>query len=340
MARRVATRPRRTMRRSRSNGLGGTTRRRGGRRPPSQLDSAIVGEAWARSPASGSLAGTGRWGARARPASRVRASVGSRRSSAAPVDWGLARGGTGGASSPEAAFDPNGCSPRPEVEDLRGLGERLPQAGPASSSVSTRLQNANRTRCVPSSGGRRTTNRARRPHRRPSSAGSRPRRRRPSPGARRRPSRSRRRASGWTRTPSPRGSAGACRAARGTRARVSRRTTRASRADHPGSWRGAGAATVRKSCTERIPPVSASRGDDPADAPAGDRVGLRERADRDGPVLEPGHGAGRDVAEPVVRDVLVDLVGEHDHVPPLAQLRDRRRAPRARTPCRSGCSAC
>jgi hypothetical protein len=63
-------------------------------------------------------------------------------------------------------------------------------------------------------------------------------------------------------------------------------------------------------------------GDDPADAPPGHRVGLRESADRHGPVLEPGHGARRHVAEVVVRDVFVNLIGEHDHVPALAQLRD------------------
>ena len=61
---------------------------------------------------------------------------------------------------------------------------------------------------------------------------------------------------------------------------------------------------------------------DPADPPPGHGVGLRQRADRDGPVLEPGHRARRHVAEPVVRDVLVDLVGEHDRVPALAQLGD------------------
>ncbi len=90
----------------------------------------------------------------------------------------------------------------------------------------------------------------------------------------------------------------------------------------PASCSGAGAATVRKSCTERIPPLSASGATIPPDPPPGHGVRLRQRADRDGPVLEAGDRAGRNVAEPVVRDVLVDLVGEHDRVPALAQFGD------------------
>ena len=62
----------------------------------------------------------------------------------------------------------------------------------------------------------------------------------------------------------------------------------------------------------------------PSHAPAGHGVGLRQRADRDRSVLEPGDRSRRHMDRAVVQDVFVDLVGEHDACPTSG------RAPRSR----------
>ncbi len=66
------------------------------------------------------------------------------------------------------------------------------------------------------------------------------------------------------------------------------------------------------------------RSNSPAHPPAGDRIGLGQRVDGDCAVLEPRHCRGWDVpARPQVVDVLVYLIGDHEGVVPLAQLRDQ-----------------
>src|SRR5439155_79493 len=52
------------------------------------------------------------------------------------------------------------------------------------------------------------------------------------------------------------------------------------------------------------------RGHRPSDAPARDGVRLRQRADRDGALAHPGKGGDRHVLAILVRDVLVDLIGD------------------------------
>ena len=82
-------------------------------------------------------------------------------------------------------------------------------------------------------------------------------------------------------------------------------------------WRSRGTAGSR-------PRRRGRRRDQPADAPAGHRVGLRDAVDDDGVVgeegAEHGHRAGVDV---VVHQVLVDLVGEHPEAVVLDPLADR-----------------
>jgi hypothetical protein len=63
------------------------------------------------------------------------------------------------------------------------------------------------------------------------------------------------------------------------------------------------------------------RREHPADAPAGDGVGLRHRVDRDRPLAHPGQRRQRDVLS-LEDEVLVDVVGEGDQVVLQAELRD------------------
>ena len=63
-------------------------------------------------------------------------------------------------------------------------------------------------------------------------------------------------------------------------------------------------------------------GDNPADAPSGDRVGLAHAVDEDGAVAHAREGHHRDVLRSVVDDVLVYFVRDGEGVELLAQLGD------------------
>src|SRR5712692_3753087 len=64
------------------------------------------------------------------------------------------------------------------------------------------------------------------------------------------------------------------------------------------------------------------RGDQPADAPARDGVGLAGAADRDGPLRHAWQSRQADVAA-AVHEVLVDLIGDGDRVVLDAKVRDQ-----------------
>ena len=64
------------------------------------------------------------------------------------------------------------------------------------------------------------------------------------------------------------------------------------------------------------------RGDGPAHAPSRHAVGLRQAVDGDGAVRHAVDGRHRHVPGPVIKDVLVDLVRDGQHVPPAAQRGD------------------
>src|SRR5256885_15095284 len=63
-------------------------------------------------------------------------------------------------------------------------------------------------------------------------------------------------------------------------------------------------------------------GDGVADAPARDRVRLRDARDGDGPLRHAGQGGDGDVLLAVVDDVLVDLVGDGEQVVGEAEIGD------------------
>ena len=87
----------------------------------------------------------------------------------------------------------------------------------------------------------------------------------------------------------------------------------------PASCSGAGAPTVRKSCILRIGPGQIGRRNRPAHPPSRDAERLRQAVDGDGAIGHAVDRRDRHVLVAVVDDVLVDLVGDRQHVPLLAE---------------------
>ena len=135
------------------------------------------------------------------------------------------------------------------------------------------------------------------------------------------------------------------RAARSAAGRASPRTSPAapgstalpdSSATAPACCNGAGAPTVRKSCTLRTVSLRCAAATTYPSRHPVTLKRLREPADRHGPVVEPRERRHRQVLLLVDEDVLVDLVGEAEAVELPAERRDSATAPPGRTPCRSG----
>src|SRR3990172_3596180 len=63
-------------------------------------------------------------------------------------------------------------------------------------------------------------------------------------------------------------------------------------------------------------------GNDGADAPAGYAVGLGKAVDGDGALAHPREAGNGDVTAAVVQDVLIDFVGDGEHVVAAAEGRD------------------
>ena len=76
----------------------------------------------------------------------------------------------------------------------------------------------------------------------------------------------------------------------------------------------------------------------PSHLPSGEGERLAARGDGEGALAHAGQGGQRDV-RPVEDQVLVDLVGHRQEVVGSSTGRRPAPAPRARTPCRSGCAA-